>query len=148
MFIGSSHLPTQKFKLAPANSVYHKLIFSCMLAPTEFPMPTHQNQPDLRFQQWVSCGQLLRKTFVSKIPFLLCYNPLKLYCAAPWNLKARVGRQDDFNCKPKGSYKEIPSIKKGDWGEMVFIIQWTKIYKGWRSPSKRRKALRSSFISQ
>lgn len=71
-----------------------------------------------------------------KFSFSDVNNPLRFYCPLPWNSKARVGKEDDFSCKCKGDYKEMPSIKS-----KASVMKWNKIYEGRRSSSKIPKPL-------
>ena len=84
----------------------------------------HSPKPVFRFQQWVLCGHFLKKKSIHIWNFLLwCYNPLKLYSPPPWNLKVKLGKEDDFERKPKRNHKEMPSIKSKQcwkWSEIKY----------------------------
>ena len=84
----------------------------------------HSPKPVFRFQQWVLCGHFLKKKSIHIWNFLLwCHNPFKLYSPPPWNLKVKLGKEDDFECKPKWNHTEMSSIKSKEcweWSEIKY----------------------------
>ena len=82
-------------------------------------MPIHQNQSS-DFSSGFHVVTFWKKSIHIWNYLLWCHNPFKLYSPPPWNLKVKLGKEDDFEYKPKCNHKEMFSIKSKCW-------EWSEI---------------------
>ena len=83
----------------------------------------HSPKPVLNFSSGFYVVTFWKKSIHIWNYLLWCYNPLKLYSPPSWNLKVKLGKEDDFECKPKRNHKEMPSIKSKEcwkWSEIKY----------------------------